>query len=99
MSMSSVMQSIQTLTKRSLAFTSLSRATMPAPQLSPYSILPMVGINEPPAWEKQTLSLGSFSNVPLNINEQAAHEVSAGIPTNQGSQYFLISSKPIMFHG
>ena len=31
--------------------------------------------------------------------EQAARDVSAGMPTSQGSQYLVIISLPIMSHG
>src|SRR5690554_255048 len=99
MSISCVIQSIQNLPKYVLGFTSLSIATKSGLQLNPCSILPIVGINDPPACEKHTLKLGNFSNVPLNIKEHAARDVSAGIPTSHGSQYFSISSKPIIFHG
>ena len=34
-----------------------------------------------------------------HVIEHIALEVSAGIPTNQGSQYLPISFAPIIFHG
>ena len=48
---------------------------------------------------KATFKFGSLSKPPPNIIEQIAREVSAGIPTNHGSQYFCILFCPIISHG
>ena len=53
----------------------------------------------PSLYAASTLSLGSRSNIPPKIIEQIANEVSAGIPTNQGNQYFCILSWPIISQG
>ena len=49
--------------------------------------------------ESERASFGNRSNTPPKIIEQMANEVSAGMPTSQGSQYFGIRSLPIMSHG
>ena len=55
--------------------------------------------NAPPPCENATRKFGKRSKTPPNIIEQIASEVSAGIPTSHGSQYFGIRSVPIMSHG
>jgi len=59
----------------------------------------MVNGNEPPPWANATRNFGKRSKTPLNIIEQIANEVSAGIPTSHGSQYFGIRFLPIMSQG
>ena len=45
------------------------------------------------------MRLGSFLNIPENIMEHMARDVSAGMPTNHGNQYFCISFLPIISQG
>src|SRR6056300_1071706 len=54
---------------------------------------------DPPPCAKATRSLGRRSKTPPKIIEQMANELSAGIPTNQGNQYFVIFSFAIMSQG
>src|SRR5690349_15603924 len=77
----------------------LSTATRSGLQSKPCCILPIVKGNDPPPCAKATLNEGSFSNTPPNIIEQIALDVSAGMPTSQGSQYFCICFSPIISHG
>ena len=77
----------------------LSIATKSGRTLKPCSILPIVAGNEPPPCAKATRSLGNFSNIPPKIIEQIANDDSAGIPTNQGNQYFCIFSFDIISQG
>ena len=65
-------------------------ATKSGRQRNPCSNRPSVVKNDPPAWLNITLKLGSRSKTPPKTNELAARDVSAGIPTSQGSQYFSI---------
>ena len=67
--------------------------------LYPCSMRPNVPGNDPPPWAKAIFRLGNFSRTPPIKIEQIALDVSAGIPTSQGSQYFCISVSPIIFQG
>src|ERR1700677_4201207 len=58
----------------------------------PCWILPKVKGKAPPPWAKATRSFGNCSKTPPKIIEQIARDVSAGIPTSQGSQYFAMRS-------
>ena len=60
---------------------------------------PIVNGKAPPPWAKATRNLGNRSKTPPNIIEQMASEVSAGMPTSQGSQYFGMRSLPTMSQG
>src|SRR6516162_4314689 len=48
----------------------------------------MVNGNAPPPCANATRSVGNRSNTPPKIMEQIARDVSAGIATSHGSQYF-----------
>ncbi len=48
---------------------------------------------------KATRNFGKRSKTPPKIIEQIASEVSAGIPTSHGSQYFGIRFLPTMSQG
>src|SRR5665213_466847 len=99
MGLSCTNESSQNLPIYSLGLTLLSTATKSGRQLKPCSILPMVDGKEPPPCANATRSFGRRSNTPPNIIEQIASDVSAGIPTNQGSQYFVIFCSPIISQG
>ncbi len=53
----------------------------------------------PPPWANMTRSLGSFSKMPPKMKEQIAMQVSMGMPTSQGSQYFLVNCSRGIFQG
>src|SRR5947208_5078397 len=63
------------------------------------SMRPIVNGNAPPPCAKATRSFGNRSKTPPKIIEQMANDVSAGMPTSHGSQYFGMRSLPNMSHG
>src|ERR1035437_7025437 len=99
MAVSCVSESNQNFPKYSLGFFLLSTATRSGRESKPCSILPIVAGKLPPPCANATRSFGRRSSTPPNIIEQIASEVSAGIPTSQGSQYFCIFSCPIISQG
>src|SRR6185436_17845178 len=96
---SCVILSTQNLPRYFTGSTLLSMATRSGRHSKPCCILPNVERKEPPACAKLTLNRGRRSKIPPKIIEQMAREVSAGIPTSQGSQYRDIFFSPIMFQG
>ena len=94
-----VMLSTQKRPRYSRGLFGLSTATRSGRHLHPCSIRPSVARKDPEAWLNMTRKFGYRSNTPEKTMEQAAREVSAGMPTSQGSQYLVIISLPIMSHG
>ena len=79
--------------------TGLSTAQRSGRTWNPCSIRPIVAGKDPPPWAKQIRSRGRRSSTPPKISEQIASDVSAGIPTSHGSQYFDIRSLPSTSQG